>query len=175
LLKPHRFVPETVAAAALTAHGLTAHATAPFVVGDIRIEGLQRVELDTAFAYLSIRQGDTFTHQLASEAIHALCATVFFHDAQIATEGDIVIVHVVERPAVSTVDFSGLHEFDYDNPAKALRAVGLSSGRYDDMAVASKAEQELRRQYPEIPVPARNGILIGWSGRCLDVFTVSRG
>ena len=146
-MKPQRFVPKTVAAAALTAHGLVAHATTPFVVGDIRIEGLQRVESGTAFAYLPIRQGDTFTDQLASEAIRALYATGFFDDVQIATEGNIVIVRVVERPAVGTIDFSGLHEFDKDNLTKALRAVGLSPGRYYDKALADKAEQELKRQY----------------------------
>ncbi|RFU45491.1 outer membrane protein assembly factor BamA [Paraburkholderia sp. DHOC27] len=146
MLKP-RFIPKTVAAAALTAHGLVAHATTPFVVGDIRIEGLQRVESGTAFAYLPIHVGDTFTDQMASDAIRALYATGFFDDVQIATEGNIVIVRVVERPAVGTIDFSGLHEFDKDNLTKALRAVGLSPGRYYDKALAAKAEQELKRQY----------------------------
>jgi outer membrane protein insertion porin family len=147
LLKAHRLVPKTVAAAALTVHGLVAHATTPFVVGDIRIEGLQRVEPGTAFAYLPIRVGDTFTEQMASDAIRALYATGFFDDVQIATEGNIVIVQVVERPAIGTIDFTGLHEFDKDNLSKALRAVGLTPGRYYDKALAAKAEQELKRQY----------------------------
>jgi outer membrane protein insertion porin family len=131
----------------LAAQGLMAHATTPFVVHDIRIEGLQRVEPGTVFAYLPIKQGDTFSGDRASEAIRALYATGFFNDVQIATEGSIVIVHVVERPAIGSIDFSGLREFDNDNPAKALRAVGLSQRRYYDKALAEKAEQELRRQY----------------------------
>ncbi len=148
MFKPHRFVPKTVAVAALAAHGLIAHAaTAPFVVKDIRIEGLQRVEPGTVFSYLPIKQGDTFTDDKASEAIRALFATGFFSDVRIATEGDVVIVNVVERPAIGSIDFSGLHEFEKDQLDKALKSVGLSPGRYYDKALVDRAEQELKRQY----------------------------
>ncbi|WP_028219498.1 outer membrane protein assembly factor BamA [Paraburkholderia oxyphila] len=148
MFRPHRLVPKTVAAAAIAAHGLVAHAaTTPFVVQDIRIEGLQRVEPGTVFAYLPIKQGDTFTDDKASEAIRALYATGFFNDVRIATEGGVVVVQVQERPAIGTIDFAGIHEFDKDNLTKALRAVGLSQGRYYDKALVDKAEQELKRQY----------------------------
>ncbi|HTH59187.1 MAG TPA: outer membrane protein assembly factor BamA, partial [Paraburkholderia sp.] len=148
MFRPHRLVPKTVAAAAFAAHGLVAHAaTTPFVVQDIRIEGLQRVEPGTVFAYLPIKQGDTFTDDKASEAIRALYATGFFNDVRISTEGNVVVVQVQERPAIGTIDFAGIHEFDKDNLTKALNAVGLSIGRYYDRALLDKAEQELKRQY----------------------------
>ncbi len=117
------------------------------MVQDIRIEGLQRVEPGTVFAYLPIKQGDTFTDDKASEAIRALYATGFFNDVRIASEGGVVVVQVQERPAIGTIDFAGIHEFDKDNLTKALRAVGLSQGRYYDKALVDKAEQELKRQY----------------------------
>jgi outer membrane protein insertion porin family len=117
------------------------------VVRDIRIEGLQRIEPSTVFAYLPIREGDTFSDDKASEAIRALYATGFFNDVRVVVEGDIVIVQVVERPAIGTIDFTGLHEFDKDNLIKALHSVGLSQGRYYDKSLADKAEQELKRQY----------------------------
>jgi outer membrane protein insertion porin family len=99
------------------------------------------------FAYLPIREGDTFSDDKASEAIRALYATGFFNDVRVVVEGDIVIVQVVERPAIGTIDFTGLHEFDKDNLIKALHSVGLSQGRYYDKSLADKAEQELKRQY----------------------------
>ena len=124
-----------------------AHAAQPFVVQDIRIEGLQRVEPGTVFAYLPIKQGATFDDDKASESIRALYATGFFNDVRISTEGNVVIVHVQERPAVGTIDFAGIHEFDKENLTKALGAVGLSQGRYYDKALVDKSEQELKRQY----------------------------
>jgi outer membrane protein insertion porin family len=147
LLKPHRFVPKTVAAAAIAAHGLVAHATTPFVVKDIRIEGLQRIEPGTVFAYLPIKQGDTFTDDKASEAIRALYATGFFNDVRVSADGDVVVVNVVERPAIGSIDFAGLHEFEKDALLKALKGVGLSQGRYYDKSLVDRSEQELKRQY----------------------------
>jgi outer membrane protein insertion porin family len=122
-------------------------AASPFVISDIRIEGLQRVEPGTVLSYLPIKQGDTFTDDKASEAIRALYATGFFNDVKISTEGDVLVVELVERPAIGTIDFAGIHEFEKDNLTKALRAVGLSQGRYYDKALVDKAEQELKRQY----------------------------
>ncbi len=117
------------------------------MVQDIRIEGLQRIEPGTVFAYLPIRQGDTFTDDKATEALRALYATGFFNDVKITTEGSVVVVQVAERKAIGSIDFSGVHEFDRDALTKALRSVGLSQGRYYDKALVDRAEQELKRQY----------------------------
>ncbi|MBN3723813.1 outer membrane protein assembly factor BamA [Burkholderia sp. Ac-20379] len=126
---------------------MSAWATDPFTVSDIRIEGLKRIEPSSVFAYLPIKQGDTFTDDLASEAIRKLYATGFFNDVRVATEGSVVVVQVQERPAISSIDFAGIKEFDKDNLTKALRTVGLSQGRYYDKSLVDKAEQELKRQY----------------------------
>jgi len=131
----------------LSVAAVPAYATTPFVVQDIRIDGLQRVEPGTVFAYLPIKQGDTFSDDKASEAIRALYATGFFNDVKIDAEGNVLVVQVQERPAIGTIDFAGIHEFDKDNLTKALHAVGLSQGRYYDKALVEKAEQELKRQY----------------------------
>jgi outer membrane protein insertion porin family len=126
---------------------ISANAADSFVVRDIRLEGLQRIEPGTVFSYLPIKQGDTFSEDKASEAIRALYATGFFNDVKITTEGDAVIVQLVERPAIGTIDFAGIHEFDKDNLIKALNSVGLSLGSYYDKALVDKSEQELKRQY----------------------------
>lgn len=131
----------------LSASAASAFATDSFVVSDIRLEGLQRIEPNTVFSYLPIKQGNTFTDDKASEAIRALYTTGFFNDVKISTEGSVVVVQVQERPAIGTIDFAGIHEFDKDNLTKALNAVGLSLGRYYDKSVVDRAQQELKRQY----------------------------
>ncbi|WP_322045210.1 outer membrane protein assembly factor BamA [Paraburkholderia sp. J67] len=141
----HRLHALTLACGASLA--VTAHATEPFVVQDIRIDGLTRIEAGTVFAYLPIKQGDTFTDDKASNAIRVLYATGFFSDVRVSAEGRTLVVRVQERPAIGTIDFAGIHEFDKDNLTKALRAVGLSAGRNYDKALVDKAEQELKRQY----------------------------
>lgn len=122
-------------------------ATGSFVISDIQIEGLRRIEPGSVFSYLTIKRGEVFSEDKASEAIRALYATGFFDDVRIETRGAVVVVKVQERAAVSAIDFSGIHEFDKDNLTKALRSVGLSQGSSYDKALVSKAEQELKRQY----------------------------
>ncbi|EUC14038.1 Beta-barrel assembly machine subunit BamA [Burkholderia sp. YR290] len=133
--------------AGLSVTAVSANAADSFVVRDIRVEGLQRIEPSTVFSYLPIKHGDTFTDDKASEAIRTLYATGFFNDVTIDTDGDVVVVQVIERPAIGTIDFAGIHEFEKDNLIKALNSVGLSLGRYFDKALVDKAEQELKRQY----------------------------
>ena len=58
----------------------TAWAIEPFIVKDIRVEGIQRTEAGTVFSYLPIKVGDTMDNQQAATALHALYATGFFKD-----------------------------------------------------------------------------------------------
>jgi outer membrane protein insertion porin family len=122
-------------------------AVEPFTVKDIRVEGIQRTEAGTVFNYLPVKVGDTFTDEKASAAIKALYATGFFKDVRIEAEGDVLVVTVEERPAIATVDFTGVKEFDKDTLTKALKEIGLGESRIYDKALLDRAEQELKRQY----------------------------
>jgi len=126
---------------------VVAGAFEPFTIRDIRVEGIQRTEPGTVFSYLPVRVGDTMTDEKASEAIRALFATGFFRDVRLEAEGDVLVVHVEERPAIASVDITGAKEFDKDTLRKALRDQGLAESRIFDRAVLERAEQELKRQY----------------------------
>ncbi|MBK6598943.1 MAG: hypothetical protein IPG25_14070 [Proteobacteria bacterium] len=52
--------------------------TPAFRVGDIRVEGLQRVSEGTVYNYLPVNIGDRLTAQRIREAIRALYETGFF-------------------------------------------------------------------------------------------------
>src|SRR5258706_14002325 len=54
-----------------------------FIVGDIRIEGLQRISEGTDFNYLPVDIGDSRSAQRGREAIRALKDTGFFRDLEI--------------------------------------------------------------------------------------------
>lgn len=124
-----------------------AHAFDPFVVRDIRVEGIQRIEAGTVFSYLLVKVGETITDEKAAAAIKALFATGFFKDVRLEVQRDVLIVVVEERPAVSQIDFIGNKEFDKDALRKGLREAGLAEGRSLDKALLDQAEQEIKRQY----------------------------
>ncbi len=124
-----------------------AHAFDPFVVRDIRVEGIQRIEAGTVFSYLPVKVGETMTEDKAAAAIKALFATGFFKDVRLEVQRDVLIVIVEERPAVAQIDFIGNKEFDKDALRKGLREIGLADGRSFDKALLDQAEQEIKRQY----------------------------
>lgn len=125
----------------------TALAFESFAVKDIRVEGIQRTEAGTVFGYLPVKVGDTLTDEKAAQSIKALFATGFFKDVRIEVENDVMVVVVQERPAIATLNFVGLKEFDKDVIIKALKETGIAEGRIFDRALLEKAEQELKRQY----------------------------
>jgi len=124
-----------------------AQAFDPFVVRDIRVEGIQRIEAGTVFSYLPVKVGETMTDEKAAAAIKALFATGFFKDVRLEVQRDVLIVMIEERPAVSQIDFIGNKEFDKDALRKGLREIGLAEGRSFDKALLDRAEQEIKRQY----------------------------
>ncbi|TFI18655.1 outer membrane protein assembly factor BamA, partial [Herbaspirillum sp. 3C11] len=136
-----------IAAAALTLCAGQAFAVEPFVVKDIRVEGIQRTEAGTVFSYLPVRVGDTFTDEKGTAAIKALYATGFFKDVRVEAEGDVLVVQVEERPAIASVDFTGIKEFDKEQLTKALKEIGVAESRIFDKSQVDRAEQELKRQY----------------------------
>jgi outer membrane protein insertion porin family len=119
----------------------------PFTVKDIRVEGIQRTEAGTVFGYLPVKVGETLNDEKAAQSIKSLFATGFFKDVRVEVEKDVMVVVVQERPAVATINFVGLKEFDKDVIVKALKETGIAEGRIFDRALLEKAEQELKRQY----------------------------
>src|SRR5574338_203814 len=128
-------------------YAASAAAIEPFVIKDIRVEGIQRTEAGTVFSYLPVKVGDTMTDEKAAQAIRALFATGFFRDVTLEVDNGILVVVVQERPSVAQIEFAGMREFDKDQVLKGLRQVGLSEGRSCDRSLLDRAEQELKRQY----------------------------
>ncbi|WP_412771010.1 outer membrane protein assembly factor BamA [Ralstonia solanacearum] len=147
MIRQHRFPLSMLAASVLTVCASQAHAVEPFVIKDIRVEGVQRVEPGTVFGYLPVKVGETFTDDKGAESIRALYNTGFFKDVQIRAEGNVLVVRVEERPAISQLEFIGIKEFDKDTLRRSLRGVGVAEARYYDKSLIDRAEQELKRQY----------------------------
>lgn len=133
----------------LVAAGLSraAFAFEPFVVKDIRVEGIQRTEAGTVFSYLPVKVGETFDEEKSAAAIKALFATGFFSDVRLEVQDGVLIVQVQERPAIGQIDIFGAKEFGKDQLKTGLKEVGLAESRIFDRALLDKAEQELKRQY----------------------------
>ena len=136
-----------VVAIALALAAPAARAIEPFVLQDIRVEGLQRTDPGTVFAALPFRVGDTYTDEKAAAALRALFATGLFKDVRVEIDGKVAVLVVEERPVIQTVTFVGLKEFDKDTLSKSLKDAGIGEGLPFDRALIDRAEQEIKRQY----------------------------
>ncbi len=142
-----RFAVRAVASLAALAFSHAAFAFDPFVVRDIRIEGVQRTEPGTIFGYLPVKVGETLTEDKAAAAVRTLFATGFFKDVRLEVDGQVLVVYLEERPAIASISITGAKEIDQDTIKRALRDIGLTESRIFDRSLLERGEQELKRQY----------------------------
>ncbi len=119
----------------------------PFVIKDIRVEGAQRTEAGTVFSYLPVKVGESMDDDKAAAAIKALYATGFYSDVRLEVENDVLIVFLVERPAISQIDINGAKEFTKENLKDGLKSAGISEAKIFDRSILDRAEKEIKRQY----------------------------
>jgi outer membrane protein insertion porin family len=118
-----------------------------FYIEDIRVEGLQRISAGTVFNYLPVKTGEYFKNKDAANVIQALYKADFFSDIQLAQAGDVLIVKVVERPAIADIVFNGNDEIDTEDLMETLKSINFSSGRVFSRSVLDQVESELQREY----------------------------
>ncbi|HEX7340500.1 MAG TPA: outer membrane protein assembly factor BamA [Rhodanobacteraceae bacterium] len=131
----------------LSALSAKALAVTPFVVSDIRVEGLHRIAAGTVFSYMPIEKGDTLTDASAAQAIRALYQTGFFSDIKLEHQGDILIVKVTELPSINKLEIHGNKAIKTDDLKKGLKSIGLTQGSTFNQLALDNVRKELIRQY----------------------------
>jgi outer membrane protein insertion porin family len=118
-----------------------------FIISDIQVNGLQRVELGTFFTYLSIRVGE----QINEERIPAIVRSVYrsgsFDDVEVMHDGTALIINVLERPTIAHLTFDGNSAIKTEDLEQGLKANGLAQGEVLDPALLSHISQDLEQQY----------------------------
>ena len=119
----------------------------PFVVRDMRVEGLQRISEGTVFNYLPINIGDTVDYVRVREAIRALYAQALFDDIELRRDGDTLIIAVMERPSIESFEIEGNKDIKTEDLMESLRDVGLAKGRTFDRSTLDNVAMFMREQY----------------------------
>jgi outer membrane protein insertion porin family len=120
---------------------------ARFTVGDIRLEGLQRVSEGTVFNYLPVNIGDELTPTRLRESLKALYATGFFRDVELRRDGSTLVIAVRERPSIESFELKGNKDIKTEELSKSLRNVGLATGKTFDRSVLEDVKGYLTDQY----------------------------
>ena len=129
---------------------LPVQAIETFIIGDIQVEGLQRVTPGAVFVALPVRVGDEMNDLVSSNSIQALFETGYFDDVQLLRDGDTLIVSVVERPTIAVVNFDGNKKLKDEIIENALKVGGLAAGDVYNPELVESFTDELRGAYFEV-------------------------
>ncbi|WP_166252139.1 outer membrane protein assembly factor BamA [Marinobacter salicampi] len=118
-----------------------------FVVSDIEVEGLQRVSAGTVFSAFPVDIGESVDEVALADAIRTLFRTGLFTDLEASRDGNVLILSVKERPAISSIDIEGNKAIETDMLTEALESAGLQEGQVFRRATLERLELEILRSY----------------------------
>lgn len=121
--------------------------TFPFVVSDIRVEGVQQVDLGTVFRNFPISTGDQVDSAQLAAATRQLFRSGFFDDVQLNRDGDVLVLVLRERPAVAIIRIAGNKAIKEEQLREGLRQSGLQEGDVFRRATLDQIELDLMRVY----------------------------
>ncbi len=118
-----------------------------FTISDIRVNGLQRVSAGSVFGALPLNVGETADDRQLVEATRSLFKTGFFQDINLGRDGNVLVITVVERPSISSIEIEGNKAITSEDLLKGLNQSGLSEGEIFQRATLEGVRNELQRQY----------------------------
>ena len=121
---------------------VSVQAATKFTISEIRLQGLERIPDGTLLNYLPVRVGDVMDTRKAAYAIEQLYKTGFFKDVKLARDGNVLVVQVIERPAIANVKFSGNNDIDDEQLETVLKEIGIVQGRVFNPSALDKTGPE---------------------------------
>lgn len=118
-----------------------------FVIKDIRLEGLGRLSAASVYALLPVSSGSLLTDERGADSVRALFASGQFEDVQVLRDGNDMVVRVVERPSIASIELKGNQSIGKDDLIKGLKSIGLGEGEVYKRAALDQVKLELQRQY----------------------------
>ena len=118
-----------------------------FIVNDIRIAGLQRVSTGSIFNTIPISVGDKIDDRKIVDITRALFATEQFDDIQVGRDGNALIITVLERPSISSIDISGNSALKTEVLLESFDGIGITEGQVYKRSTLERMKAELVRSY----------------------------
>ena len=133
--------------ALLVSFSFNSRAFEPFVIDDIRIEGIQRTDPGLIFSNMPVQVGESVDRKVSKQIINAIFKTGFFEDVQVLVDDGVLVIKLVERPAVYKVSVTGSKLLSEEQILEALSQMGLRKSAILDGAILDLAERELKDMY----------------------------
>lgn len=136
-----------VCCSTVLAWSIQANAANEFIVRDIKVTGLQRVSVGTVLNYLPVQVGEEIGPSSTAQIIRSLYETGFFQSVELEKMGNTLIIKVIERATIGSVNVVGNKEIPSDKMKELLKQLGLVKGRVFQRSSLERLEKELKQAY----------------------------
>ena len=137
-----------LAIAMLVALGIPTVAQAQeFTVADIIVDGYQRISPGIIYNLLPIGIGDVVTERTAAEVIRSLVISEYFDEIEVAREGNILVITVLERPSVAEITVEGNSVLETEDIIENMATADIAEGQIFTRAALEAIQQGIQEVY----------------------------
>lgn len=130
--------------------GSTTVVAAPFVVKDIRVDGVQAGSESTVLSGLPIRVGQRATDNDIANIVKTLFLRGQYDDVKASREGDTLVVSVVPKPIIAEVTLDGNESIPDEALQENLNANGFAVGDVLNREKLEAFRQSLLEHYQSV-------------------------
>jgi len=107
-----------------------------FIVEEINVDGLQRMELGTFFNMLPLQVGEELEVSRIPLIIRTLFAAESFDDIRLFRDGNKLLIDIVERPTILDITIEGNSDIKTEQILDAMKNAGFAKGEiYNPSAI----------------------------------------
>lgn len=118
-----------------------------FVISDIRIDGLQRISPGVMFSLLPVSIGDSMQPGMTGPIIRSVTESGYFEEVEVAREGDVLLITVLERPSVSEINIEGNQVLQTEDILENMASAEIVEGGIFTRATLEAIRQGIQEVY----------------------------
>ncbi len=118
-----------------------------FIVEEITVTGLQRMDLGTFFNMLPLQVGEKIDLSRVPIIIRTLYAANSFEDIRLFRDGRKLFFDIKERPSISEIQIDGNSDIKTEQILEAMENAGFSEGEVFDPSAIKNIKMGMEEQY----------------------------
>ena len=118
-----------------------------FVIADIIVDGYQRISPGIIYNLLPVGIGDEVTADISAQIIRELSQSEYFDEIEVAREGNVLIVTVLERPSVAEITIEGNSVLETEDIIDNMADADIAEGQIFTRAALEVIRQGIQDVY----------------------------
>ena len=118
-----------------------------FTIADIIVDGYQRISPGIIYNLLPVGIGDTVSEGVPAQIIRELSESEYFDEIEVAREGNILVITVLERPSVAEITIEGNSVLETEDIIDNMASADITEGQIFTRAALELIQQGIQEVY----------------------------